>query len=239
MRFSSIRLRINKPAASARTTEDASWRTTSARRANCRERPAVPVRPPSFSTPVTSGRDNCSAGRSPNRMPVTIGENGGEEQHGAVERRFIEPRQVRRPQRDDDLQSRPRDREARGGAGDRQQHALGKQLRDDLPAAGAKRGAHRDFTAPHVGARQLQVRDVRARDQQHEANRSEQDQECSAHLSRDEFLRPGSRGGRDRRGCRRAWPARNPPAPIATRPPSARSSRTSVDTPSFSRARPK
>ena len=50
----------------------------------------------------------------------------------------------------------------------RQQHALGQQLPDQPPAAGAQREANRHFAAPLAGARQQQSGQVRAGQRQHE-----------------------------------------------------------------------
>ena len=43
--------------------------------------------------------------------------------------------------------------------------ALGQQLTDDAAASGAERGAHGQLAPAAGGARQLQIRDVRARDE--------------------------------------------------------------------------
>ena len=63
-------------------------------------------------------------------------------------------------------------------AGDRpagaQQGALGQQLPDDASAAGAEDRAQRQLALPGDRPRQQQVRDVRAGDQQHEADRRQQ-----------------------------------------------------------------
>ncbi len=48
------------------------------------------------------------------------------------------------------------------------QHRFGQQLADDAPARRAERRADRDFAVAHRGARQQQVGDVGARDQQHQ-----------------------------------------------------------------------
>ena len=71
--------------------------------------------------------------------------------------------------------------EADDAAGDRQQRALGQQLPHQPPASRAERGAHRQLAIAPQHARERQVGDVRARDQQHEPGRAEQDQQ---HLAR-------------------------------------------------------
>ena len=65
---------------------------------------------------------------------------------------------------------------------DRQQHALGQQLADDAPAAGAEREPDRDLAPPRRGRRQQQVGDVGARDQQHGADDAAEQQRDRLHL---------------------------------------------------------
>ena len=60
-------------------------------------------------------------------------------------------------------------------AGEREQHALDQRLRDDLPPRRADRQAHRGLAAARDRAREQQVGDVGARDQQHEPAHAEQD----------------------------------------------------------------
>ena len=61
---------------------------------------------------------------------------------------------------------------SRGAPGRTQQQAFAEGLPHQLPRPGAQRRAHRDFLAAISGARQQQVRQVRARDQQHECHAS-------------------------------------------------------------------
>ena len=63
--------------------------------------------------------------------------------------------------------------------GEREHEALGQQLPDDLPAGRAQRRAHRHLARPRGRARQHQVRDVRARDEQHQPDRAHQDERAS------------------------------------------------------------
>ena len=49
-----------------------------------------------------------------------------------------------------------------------EQHALHQQLTQQPPALRAERGPHRDLALPRGAAREEQVGDVRARDEQHE-----------------------------------------------------------------------
>ena len=72
------------------------------------------------------------------------------------------------------------DAEADDAAGGGEQQALDQQLPHDAPARGAHRVAHGDLARPCRRARQQQVGDVGARDQQHEADRAHQRQEHDA-----------------------------------------------------------
>ena len=79
--------------------------------------------------------------------------------------------------------------EAEHAAGERQHDALGQQLADDAAAAGADRRADRDLAPPAGRAHQQQVRDVRARDQQHEADGAGEHRAASAHVADERFLK--------------------------------------------------
>ena len=72
------------------------------------------------------------------------------------------------------VQRKKRQSDAQGAAGERKQHAFGQQLANDPYSRCTQRGAHCNFLLARDGARQLQVRQVHARDQQDKANRSEQ-----------------------------------------------------------------
>ena len=69
----------------------------------------------------------------------------------------------------------PRDEHAGDAAGKREHEALGQDLRDQPSASGAERQAHRHFLLARERSREQQVADVGARDEQHEADRREQD----------------------------------------------------------------
>ena len=59
-------------------------------------------------------------------------------------------------------------------AGEREQHALGQELRDDVAAPRAEREADADLLAPAREAREHEVGDVGAGDQQHRGDGGEQ-----------------------------------------------------------------
>ena len=70
--------------------------------------------------------------------------------------------------REDEPEQRPSDRE---------QRALHEQLADDAPARRADRQPHRGLSAPRERPGEAQVRDVQAREQQHEDRRRQQHQQ--------------------------------------------------------------
>lgn len=59
----------------------------------------------------------------------------------------------------------------------REQRGFGEDLPNEMPSAGAERHAHCHFLFAPGGARQHQIRDVRAGDQQDDSDRAEQDVE--------------------------------------------------------------
>ena len=73
-----------------------------------------------------------------------------------------------------------------GGAAEQaEQHALGQQLADESLPARAERRADRDFLLPAGRAREQQIGDVGARDQQHERHRAEHDEHRDADVADD------------------------------------------------------
>ena len=67
-------------------------------------------------------------------------------------------------------------------------HALGEQLADQAAATGAERGPHGDLALARRRAREQQVRDVHARDQQHEADGAEQQPERASQVADHRFV---------------------------------------------------
>ena len=149
-------------------------------------RPSLEPRSPSLSELERSVVDARSAGTSPNAMPVSSVIDRRREQHARVERDRRGARNARGA-----LPSRARARrsrasaEARRSAEHREQHALREQLRDHPRPARADRDAHGDFALPPRRAREQHVRDVRARDQQHERDGAENHEQRRAHVSDD------------------------------------------------------
>ena len=141
------------------------------------------LRPAPRSASIGSVRVANHAGAAPKTMPVSEREAERERQH--QRRRTRVDRQERRP-REGEREQQPRraDRDDQSGdaAGDREQDALDERLRHDLPARGADRQPQRGLPAPRHGAREQQVRDVRAGDEQHQPAHAEEDLQAASVL---------------------------------------------------------
>ena len=91
---------------------------------------------------------------------------GGEGDRGAVEADGVEARKIARHDGRRDAHDRPREPEPEGAADRRQHRALGQELPREAPAARADGRPHRQLALPRQAARQKQVRDIRAGNQQ-------------------------------------------------------------------------
>ena len=104
---------------------------------------------------------------------------GGERDHGCdaqdacVERDGFEAGQVRRNKLLKEIETERGDYQARAAAKNGEEQTLGQQLAEHACAAGAQRGAHREFLLARLCARQLKVRHVGGGDAQHERDRTE------------------------------------------------------------------
>ena len=79
-------------------------------------------------------------------------------------------------------------RQTDAAANQRQHHALRQQLPDDLPPPGSQCGTNRDFLFPGRCTRQQQVGDIRASDQQHQADGAGENEQGILHASNDGIL---------------------------------------------------
>ena len=86
---------------------------------------------------------------------------------------------------DENVDAPARERETRGPSGRRNQHALRQELLHDAAPTRAERRAHRNFLAARCPARQQQIHDVRARDEQHDANGTQQHEQRTAGVADD------------------------------------------------------
>ncbi len=97
-----------------------------------------------------------------------------EEQHQRVDADLGGPRQSIRRIGDENAQAGVGQDEANDAARQREREALREELPRDSAPAGAERGMNREFLLPRFGPHEEQVRDVRAGDEQHEADGPEE-----------------------------------------------------------------
>jgi hypothetical protein len=122
------------------------------------------------------------------------GERERERRDHTIELNLAKPWQRGRPERHEQAHAAPRQRQTDDGPGNREQQALGQEIARDAEAAGAKGPADGDLAAARFRSHQEEVGDVRARDEQHEADRREQDPERAFHPTDDGvFQRPRGR----------------------------------------------
>src|SRR5262249_40612109 len=67
----------------------------------------------------------------------------------------------------------------------KQQETLDQELPDETAASRTDRGAHNRFSTPRYGARQEEVRNIRARNQQNQRDRSERQHQTALRLGGD------------------------------------------------------
>jgi hypothetical protein len=85
-------------------------------------------------------------------------------------------RQLLRPRRDRQLDEPAAERQPEQASGRTEQDALREHLAGEAATARAQRGAHRELALARDAARERQVREVRAADQQHADHGAEQDE---------------------------------------------------------------
>jgi hypothetical protein len=117
------------------------------------------------------------------------GQHEREREDGNVDRNAVQPRQIRRRQRDEQGQTLEREEHTHRAARDRQEQRFGEELTDKPTARRAERAAHRELALAQGEPREHQVRDVRARDEQQKPDCAEQDQQRRSRFARDRFLK--------------------------------------------------
>ncbi len=164
----SRRPRRNRPATSSTISASATSAAMSALRSRLRDAPRLAARN-ACCAPI---RDSCTAGTRP-----TSDAAGQREQHRHAQAHAVDvglKTDRKRPDerhRADGVGAPHRERDAQRSTGQRQQHVLAQQRRDDAQASGAERDAHPDLALPRAGARQHQVGGVgadRQQDEQHD-----------------------------------------------------------------------
>ena len=104
---------------------------------------------------------------------------------------MFDTRQVAGTQRRDEADPLPRQEHAEHGARPGEHDALDQHLPDDAAAAAADRRPHRDL-APTLGRPdEQQVRDVGARDQQHEPDGTKEGEQGGTRVAHDLTVQPG------------------------------------------------
>ncbi len=134
------------------------------------------------------------------QQPGADGDPGGEEQHGRLE---LEPERGRgfgREQRPDRREGPLRDQQAGRAAHERQDDRLRQELGQQVAAAGAERQSHAHLGGPGGAARQQQVGDVGAGDQQDHGGDREQQDERRAGFAVQRALTPVARPHLERLG---------------------------------------
>ena len=151
------------------------------------------------------------------------GDTEGEEHDGAVQADGLEPRNVGRLSGHQRPGRPVGDHQADDAAGKAEDDRLGQQLPEQPAAAGPHRHADRELTLTRRRTRQQQVGDVRAGDQQHQADRTEQHEERPLHVTDDHVAQRS--GGKRKAGVRVRKGALQPAADAsASRLPPARRS---------------
>ena len=129
--------------------------------------------------------------RKPEDHACRHGHGKREEQHERIDGHLARTRQAGRigaraaPARRRRASSKPE-----RAACQRQQHTFGHELPEQPSAAGAERRAHGKFAMARFGAGQQQVRQIRAGDEQHEADGDLQHPDRLTGLAKD--LRPAA-----------------------------------------------
>ena len=184
---SATRLRASSPAPATRTTARAISATTNAFRAHP---PRAPIDEPLPALPQSVDQLDARGlqrGRETEEHARDERDRDGEEERGVVHADLVEPRQVRRRQRDQPQHAEPREPGPEQRRREAEDGALRQQLPDQAAARRADGGAHDHLAVARRGARELQVRHVGAGDEQHQRDGAEQRVERRARAA-DELL---------------------------------------------------
>ena len=181
--WSRIKLRITRPAAISSMNDTATCATTSAPRMRFRWAPAV-LRPP-WRIPSARFLPAESAGARPNAMPVNSETASGEQQHRRVDFHFSGARGELLREFDEHGESGRRQRQAQRAAGHDDNSRLSVRCWRTSCIRVAP-SAMRTASSRSIlqQAREHQVRDVGAGDQQHQAGGAQQDQERGSRAAR-------------------------------------------------------
>ena len=151
--------------------------TTSSDRTRACRRPADAESAPLFSESCVECRADCSAPMRPNTTPLTTDTPIARSNVVASRCAALKLVVRRRTHRDQRAKPGPSNEHAAGHARDGQQEAFRQQLSKDASPSRTKRGANRELATPRRRAREQKMRDVRARDEQHERNGARQQEQ--------------------------------------------------------------
>src|SRR5258705_5335860 len=112
----------------------------------------------------------------------------GKEQNRQIDSDLARPGQTGWIGANERLHAELSERETQEAARDRQEHAFGHRLSQESAAAGAKRGADREFTPASLSTRQEEIGEISAGNQQHEPNGRLQDPNRAAGVAKDRVL---------------------------------------------------
>ena len=113
-------------------------------------------------------------------MPVNSVMCGRIPQHRSVDSDVLGPGKRGRELNPEQRHAPPGKHQPRDSAGDRYEETLGEHVPHEAEAAGFERKADGELAPAKRGARQHQVGDIRARDQEHDDDRSQQSVETGA-----------------------------------------------------------
>ena len=136
-----------------------------------------------------------SAGNDPERDARRDRDRKRDDDDRAVHTDVLQPRNVGRLRGHERARRHERNRQAQHRTRRPQDDGFGEQLTEQPDAAGTERRSDRQLRLTRGGARQEQVGDIRAGDQQHEANGAEKHEERRSHVAHDHV---GERHGVER-----------------------------------------
>ena len=114
---------------------------------------------------------------------MAIRQTVSEGEDHAVDRDRVQPRQTRRAQLHQRIDTPHGNEQSGRAAHGPEHHALREQLADDARAAGAERAPNGNLALADRRSREQQVGDVGTGDQQHEADRGEQRQQRGTYVA--------------------------------------------------------
>ena len=176
-----------RPPPASSVSASANSSTTSTRRS--RWRPPPIERPPSLIASDEVGTGGLPGGGAARERAGHRADAEREQQHGDTERDLGFRRQrVIRHQRDDRVEKHRREQRAYHAAHEREHQALDEQLPRDRAVGRAEGRAHGELAVPRAAAREEEVGDVGARDQQQEAHRGQEQPEALLRAAADEVV---------------------------------------------------